>query len=237
MNGVGVYTLKHSTAAMFKFMKRFIPFLAVCLLPVGAMSDPAAQNPRYSAAVVITGGPAVTIVLNPPALQFRLVMDEATADSEPMTNLGAGLNPLKQPEVLNIQKTVLLDQTSVKRATALWHNQVPPQIDIQLTDDGAKRLAAVTRENIGKRLAIIIDGKLCLAPRIASEISGGQVVISGVFTKQQALNFAARLNGSPVGEGRAGNKNVFGAIGVLIVVALGSATWFAIRRGRAPGAT
>ena len=218
-------------------MKRVIPFLAVCLLPVGTMAGPATQNPQYSGPVVITGGASATIVFNPPALQFRLVVDNPTGDSEPMAVVGVN-NPSwsRQPLVLNVQKTVLLDQTAVKSATAVWHNQISPQIDIQLTDDGAKRLAAVTRGNIGKRLAIIINGKLCLAPRIASEISGGQVVISGVFNKQEALDFAARLNGSPLGEGRNGSKIVFFVIGALFVAALGIATRFAISRTRPPDA-
>ena len=59
-----------------------------------------------------------------PMIQFRLVVDNPTADSEPMTNVGAGLNPLKQPEVLNVEKTMLLDQTAVKSATAIVHDQL-----------------------------------------------------------------------------------------------------------------
>jgi hypothetical protein len=206
---VSVFMVKHSTNNLLFSLKRILPLLAICLLSSLAMA---------------------TSSSNLSLLQFRLVVDIRTDDSEPMTLgvLDYSQHP-PRPEVLNVQRTVLLDQTAVKSAVAAWPSMGQPQIFIRLTDDGAKQLAEATRANIGKGLAIFIDGKLHSAPRITSEINGGEVVITG-FSKQGAQDFAARLNGSPAGAARPGDNMVFFAIAVLVVIALAVATWFGIRR-------
>lgn len=134
----------------------------------------------------------------PSVLQFRLVMDSPTADSEPMTIVQSGQFPYS-PEVLNVQKEVLLDNSVVKSATVYSSDRTgwKPVIYINFTDDGTKRFAEVTRQSIGKRLAIVIDGKLYMAPRINSAIRGGVAQISGAFSKDEANNFAARMNATP----------------------------------------
>jgi preprotein translocase subunit SecD len=52
----------------------------------------------------------------------------------------------------------------------------------------------VTRNNIHKRLAIIIEGKLYSAPVILSEISSGNAVISGHFSEKEAKEMVERMN-------------------------------------------
>jgi SecD/SecF fusion protein len=64
-----------------------------------------------------------------------------------------------------------------------------PQIGFTLTDDGAKRFGQVTRENIGHRLAIVLDHELQTAPFIRSEIdANGQ--ITGNYTEKEAFGLA-----------------------------------------------
>ncbi len=174
----------------------------------------------------------------PPMIQFRLVVDNPTADSEQMTAVQPDNSP-RQPDVLNVQKAVLLDSSDVKNATAGVNRLGQPIIDMKLTEDGAKRLAEVTRKNVGERLAIVIDGKLYSAPRINSAITGGEAQITGAFTKAEAENLAARLdgsNGSPSGQVRPGNKTVFYALAAMVVIALVTAAWIALRQRRAPPA-
>ena len=166
-------------------MKKISQLLAIGLLPL---------------AVVAHAAPA------PSVLQFRLVVDNPTADSEQMT-IAQPNNPARQPDVLNVQKEVLLDQTAVKSAT--FGAQIsgvpdnfpgPMRISIKFTDAGAKRLAEVTRQSIGKRLAIVIDGKLVSAPLIITAITGGAAEITGNFTKEEARTLATEMNGSPAHE-------------------------------------
>ena len=50
---------------------------------------------------------------------------------------------------------------------------------------GKELFAAVTKENLNKRMAIVLDGQLYMAPVIRSEITGGKVQITGHFTEEE----------------------------------------------------
>ena len=65
-----------------------------------------------------------------------------------------------------------------------------PEIEFRLNDDGAKRFAEVTRNNIGQRLAIVLDGELYSAPIIQSAIETGSGQITGHFTPEEAQQLA-----------------------------------------------
>ena len=65
-----------------------------------------------------------------------------------------------------------------------------PEIHFTLTTDGAKRFGDVTRENIGRQLAIILDGELCTAPTIEGAIEGGSGQITGNYTIDEAQGIA-----------------------------------------------
>jgi SecD/SecF fusion protein len=65
-----------------------------------------------------------------------------------------------------------------------------PGISFELNADGAGLFAKITRENVGRQLAIVLDGDLCSAPVINGEIPLGRGEISGSFTPQEAFNLA-----------------------------------------------
>jgi SecD/SecF fusion protein len=81
----------------------------------------------------------------------------------------------------------------VKNAMAVRGNLGEPQIDFQLNDDGAKRFGDVTRESVGRRLAIVLDGELYSAPVIQSPIETGNGQITGHFTPEDAQTLASVL--------------------------------------------
>jgi len=64
------------------------------------------------------------------------------------------------------------------------------QIEFMLTKDGGMRFAEVTRNNIGHRLAIVLDGELYSAPNIQSAIETGSGEITGHFSDQDAFALA-----------------------------------------------
>jgi len=74
------------------------------------------------------------------------------------------------------------DLRTVRRGTDEWNN---PAVHFTLTPDGARRFEKVTGENVGKQLAIILDGKLQSAPVINSRISDSGI-IQGRFTPEEA---------------------------------------------------
>ena len=78
----------------------------------------------------------------------------------------------------------------VENAMAVRGNLGEPQIDFRLNNEGAKRFGEVTRNNIGQRLAIVLDGELYSAPVIQSAIETGNGQITGHFTPEQALQLA-----------------------------------------------
>jgi preprotein translocase subunit SecD len=67
-------------------------------------------------------------------------------------------------------------------------------IEVVFTEAGGRRFADLTRRSIGRRLAVVVDGKLVVAPRIEAEIPGGKAVLSGRLTKRQATDLAAKIN-------------------------------------------
>jgi SecD/SecF fusion protein len=81
----------------------------------------------------------------------------------------------------------------VKNAMAVRGNLGEPQIDFQLNDEGAKRFGEVTRNSIGQRLAIVLDGELYSAPVIQSAIETGNGQITGHFTSEEAQTLASVL--------------------------------------------
>ena len=78
----------------------------------------------------------------------------------------------------------------IKSAMVVRGNLGEPQIDFQLSDDGAKKFGDVTRENVGHRLAIVLDGELYSAPNIQSPIETGNGQITGSYTIEAAMELA-----------------------------------------------
>jgi preprotein translocase subunit SecD len=69
-----------------------------------------------------------------------------------------------------------------------------PQISFIMRPEAAAAFGKVTSENIGRGLAIILDGKLYSAPRIQSPITTGNAQISGQFTMEEAFTLAAAMD-------------------------------------------
>lgn len=68
-----------------------------------------------------------------------------------------------------------------------------PQVEIEFDAKGAKIFAAVTREYIGRQLAIVLDDQVLTAPVIKTEIPNGKGVITGQFTQEEATDLATIL--------------------------------------------
>lgn len=69
-----------------------------------------------------------------------------------------------------------------------------PQISLQFDDEGAKLFADITSRNIGKPVAIMIDGEVVSQPTVQAEIRDGQAVITGDFTLPEATALVKRFN-------------------------------------------
>ncbi|MDO9231266.1 MAG: protein translocase subunit SecD [bacterium] len=69
-----------------------------------------------------------------------------------------------------------------------------PVIDLEFDEEGTKLFAEITKRNIGKRVAILIDGEIITNPTVNSEIPNGKAQITGSYTTQEANDLVKRLN-------------------------------------------
>lgn len=88
----------------------------------------------------------------------------------------------------------LLTGGALKKAQVGYGNLGEPQINFEMKPEGAIEFARITRENVGKQLAIVLDGKVQTAPVIRTEIPGGTGSISGNYTVEEAKKTATLLN-------------------------------------------
>lgn len=93
--------------------------------------------------------------------------------------------------------TKLTDLTGkdLKRSEVKFNpNTSEPEVGLEFSSEGAKLFEEITKRNVGKQVAIFLDNQLISAPRVNEVISGGEAVISGDFTVDQAKNLSIQLN-------------------------------------------
>ena len=69
-----------------------------------------------------------------------------------------------------------------------------PSVSMQMNSDGARRWRQITKQNIGKAVAIVLDDAVYSAPRILTQIDGGNSQITGNFTIEDTKDLANTLN-------------------------------------------
>ena len=128
-------------------------------------------------------------------LEVRMVDESAEARS---AELGTGPVPFGSEKYLDrnsqpviVQKQVTLTGENLTDAQPGFDGQTQePTVNLTLDAKGARIFKEVTRENVGKRMAIILfekgKGEVVTAPVIRGEIGGGRVQISGRMTTQEA---------------------------------------------------
>jgi preprotein translocase subunit SecD len=100
---------------------------------------------------------------------------------------------LERNRAVVLYNEVLLDGSTIKRAQVSSDQFGKPEVVFSLSTNGAKKFASVTEANVGRRLAIVLDGKIMTMPVIRERIPGGQVRISGDFTVKDAQDIALVL--------------------------------------------
>jgi preprotein translocase subunit SecD len=130
----------------------------------------------------------IAVPNTPAAFHLHLVSVDPTEETEAMTNNSSA-------ETLRLQKTPIMDYTAIRLATASTDPlSGASSIDVEFNEEGKELFAAFTKENINRRLAIVLNGQVFSAPVIRSEIPGGRVQITGSFTQDEARLLAAKIN-------------------------------------------
>lgn len=131
-------------------------------------------------------------------LEFKLVSSDAEKLNKALQGeVPAGYELTKDED----ENPLLLEKTAVLTGDALTAAFMSfdqshfnePYVSIQFNADGAKKFAKITQENVGRRLAIVLDGKVKSAPQIREAIPSGQAQITGRFSKEEAGDLAIVL--------------------------------------------
>jgi preprotein translocase subunit SecD len=124
-------------------------------------------------------------------LEFRLVADKAGAATEKMQ----AANPLPgSASDYTLEKKILMSGSAVADARVRPGTQLEgPYVELILSDRGAREFEEITSENVGRKLAIVLDGKVFSAPVIREKIAGGRASITGSFDIKEARDLAIVL--------------------------------------------
>ena len=119
-------------------------------------------------------------------LNFRLVSDNNEFGSDELIS--------ENGEKLNVSKRIIMSGENLIDAQPNIQNQKnEPTVSFTLDRLGAQKFGRATTDNVGKRLAIVLDGEIVSAPNINEPITSGNGMISGNFTFQEATDLALLL--------------------------------------------
>jgi len=120
-------------------------------------------------------------------LTFRLVSQEDGFSSEKLILS-------ENNEELTVSKRIVISGENLVDAQPQFDNQSnQPLVRFNLDRLGAQKFGRITTENIGRRLAIVLDNSVISAPNIREAITGGSGTISGGFSFQEATDLALLL--------------------------------------------
>lgn len=125
-------------------------------------------------------------------MTFHHVSDETFSGTSSVTDLSLERLFDYQGRPYLIKKEVVLSGDLLIDASATYH-EGQPAVAFRFNDLGSRKFAEITKENIGRFFAIVLDGKIVTAPRINGVINQGSGVISGNFTVQEANEVALLL--------------------------------------------
>jgi len=121
-------------------------------------------------------------------LSFRIVSEENDSFGSELLFFEDGVTELR------VNKRVVLSGDNLTNAAPRMDNRNNETVvSFSLDRVGAKRFGRVTTDNVGKKLAIILDNKIISAPQIREPILGGNGQITGNFTFQSATDLALLL--------------------------------------------
>jgi len=119
-------------------------------------------------------------------LNFRLVNDNSEFGIDELIS--------ENGELLKVSKRIVMSGDNLIDAQpSIQNQQNQPTVSFSLDRLGAQKFGRATTDNVGKRLAIVLDGKIISAPNINEPITAGNGVISGNFTFQEATDLALLL--------------------------------------------
>jgi len=133
------------------------------------------------------------------SLSFQMVDEDVTVPEAMGGHVPPGDIILPYPDEheygqLVVKRRVDVSGKDLHQANVGTDRDQRPAIEFSFNSEGAQKFGLVTSNNIGKRFAIVLDGKVMSAPHIESAITGGSGIITGNFTYKSAKELVDVLN-------------------------------------------
>lgn len=175
---------QESTSAELEQMKKEHPLLAILQVNPNGGSVVGYANYKDTAAI-----------------NSYLAMKEVAAELPKDLRLKWGVSPFEYDpkgqtfELYAIKSTerngkAPLEGDVVTDAKSDFDQNGKPSVSMSMNSDGARRWALLTKRNINKSIAIVLDNYVYSAPNVSNEITGGNSQITGHFTQEQAKDLA-----------------------------------------------
>lgn len=164
------------------------------------VSEPLVQtakvNNDYRIVVELPGvtdvNSAVSLIGKTAQLTF---WEDSSATPSAKIATDSALFPIGITSIFQNPKKTNLTGADLKSASVGFNqNTAEPEVQLEFTQEGAKKFEEITKRNVEKVVAIALDNEIIQAPRVNQVITGGNAVITGGFTQDQAKAVSIQLN-------------------------------------------
>lgn len=188
--------IKDSMSALRDVIERRVNIFGVSE-PVIAVQDGGFSNAGEERLIVDLPGvtdvsKAVEMIGQTPLLEFKTENKNKDKLQEITVDENGVASPIKIPDPY--VATELTGRYLSKALLEFNQTTGEPTVSLQFNDEGAKLFEKITRENIGKVVAIYLDGEPISLPTVNDVITGGKAQITGNFTPAEAKTLVGRLN-------------------------------------------
>ena len=135
---------------------------------------------------------AVEMIGQTPMLDFRT--ENPVKDAPASATVGKDGKVVIDPYASQFIKTELTGRFLDKAILEFDQSTGEPKVSLQFNPEGSALFEKITKENVGKTVAIFLDGQPISIPKVNEAISGGKAQISGNFKAQEAKLLVGRLN-------------------------------------------
>lgn len=170
------------------------------LVQVETGSNFADEKDKYRLIVELPGvtntQQAIKSIGQTPLLEFKLLKPDVDMVKVQAVLEATTTTPeIARAVVTSIYQPAVLNGKNLKRANLVFDQKThKPLVSIDLDAEGSKIFEQVTGDNIGKELAIFLDGKIISNPVIQQKISGGTAQINGNFKAEEGRDLVNNLN-------------------------------------------
>ena len=189
VNAANANAVKESSDAQMAQAKKLHPLLAMLQPTNGQLSMVGLANVRDTA--------AINQVIHSAVAKQILPSDVKLLWSAKPTDMLQGAKNVYELHALKVTSSngrAPLEGDVVTDAKDQFNPTTgQPEVSMSMNSEGARRWAALTKANVGKAIAIVLDGVVYTSPRILGEIDGGQSSITGHFTIEDTKDLANTL--------------------------------------------